>query len=112
MAITLTAKEFIYWTRFFSYLDFDFQDKPRIYCDNMQTVRILTKDDPKLKTALRHVDIHQNWLRQEVKLGNILIEWKNTSNMLADGFTKLLSAPKHIEFIHQLSLIDIQHLIQ
>lgn len=88
LVITLTAKEFIYCVRFFSYSNFDFEEKPKIYCDNMQTVRSLTKDEPKLKTALKHVDIHQNWLRQEVQQGHIQVEWINATDMLADGFNK------------------------
>lgn len=93
-------------------MDFDLQEKPKIYCDNKQTIRILTKNDPKLKTALKHVDIHQNWLRQEVQQGHIQVEWKKTSDILADGLTKILSAPKHGEFIRQLNLIDIKRLIK
>jgi len=66
LAITLTAKEFIRWTRLFKAMDFDLDKDPVIYCDNRQTIRLLKQETPKLKTALRHVDIHQSWLRQEV----------------------------------------------
>ena len=98
LAITFTAKEFIRWIRFFSYLNFDLQEKPTIYCDNIQTIRILTKESPELYTALKHVDIHQNWLQQEVQVGHIEVEWINTSDMVADGFTKILTTSKHAEF--------------
>ena len=106
-AITFTAKEFIRWIRFFSHLNFNLQEKPTICCDNAQTIRILTKEAPKLDTALKHVDIHQNWLRQEVQLGHIDVEWIKTADMVADGFTKILPPSKHAEFINQLSLRDI-----
>ena len=74
LAISLTAKEFIKWIRFFTYIDFDLDEHPTIYCDNQQTIRILTKEAPKLNTALKHVDIHQSWLRQEVQEGRIKVE--------------------------------------
>ncbi|KAI0993168.1 hypothetical protein K3495_g15016 [Podosphaera aphanis] len=108
LAISFTAKEFIRWVCFFSHPDFDLQEKPTICCDNMQTIRILTKEAPKLETALKHVDIHQNWLRQEVQSGKIHVEWVKTADMVADGFTKILSISKHEEFVRQLNLKDIQ----
>lgn len=112
LAITFTAKEFIRWVRFFSHLNFNLQEKPTICCDNTQTIRILTKEAPKLDTALKHVDIHQNWLRQEVQLGHIQVEYISTDKMVADGFTKILPASKHANFIGQLNLNDIRTIMQ
>jgi hypothetical protein len=34
--------------------------------DNQQTIRLLTKDLPTLVTKLKHVDIRQHWLREQV----------------------------------------------
>jgi hypothetical protein len=65
----------------------------------------------RIQTKLRHVDIHQMWLRQEVDSGRITVEWKPTADMPADGFTKLLPRQKHKNFIRQLGLKDIYHLI-
>ena len=108
LAISLTAKLFIQWLRFFEYLQFDIQEKPTILCDNLQTIRILTKESPKLQTALKHVDIHQSWLRQEVQKGSINVEWVATADMVADGFTKLFPAQKQADFVRQLNLVDIK----
>ena len=58
LALSLTAKDFIWWTRFFENTEFDLDEEPTIYCDNMQTIQLLTKETPKLQTALKHVDIH------------------------------------------------------
>jgi hypothetical protein len=59
LALSLTGKEFIWWTRFFENIQFDLEDEePTIYCDNTQTIRLMTKETPKLQTALKHVDIH------------------------------------------------------
>jgi hypothetical protein len=93
LALSITAKDFIWWKRFFQNLQFNLQDEePTIYCDNRQTLRLLTKETPKLQTALKHVDIHQCWMRQEVQAGNIKVQWVPTAEMVADGFTKLLLA--------------------
>ena len=48
------------------------------------------KESLKLVTKLKHVDIHQHWLRQETEKGTVRIEWVSTSQMLADGLTKAL----------------------
>jgi hypothetical protein len=47
-------------------------------------------------------------LRQEVQAGNIKVQWVPTAEMVADGFTKVLPAQKHKEFIKQLNLVDIK----
>jgi Reverse transcriptase (RNA-dependent DNA polymerase) len=107
LALSRAAKEAIWWRRFFESVQFDTTEKLKIRCDNRQTIRILTKDLPKLDTKLRHVDIHQHWLRQEVQAGRIEIEWMPTAEMPADGLTKQLPRQKHEEFVRQLNLVDI-----
>jgi hypothetical protein len=59
-------------------------------CDNLQTIRLMTKDAPKLITKLRHINVHQHWLCQEVQARRIKIEWASTNNMAANGLTKAL----------------------
>lgn len=108
LALCITAKIFIEWLRFFAQIAFYIDKEPTIKCDNLQTIRLLKKETPKLQTALRHVDIHQCWLRQEVQAGHINVEWVDSNHNLADGFTKLLPPQKHIEFIRQLNLVDIK----
>lgn len=108
LALSLTAKDFIWWMRFFRHIQFDLDEEPTINCDNQQTIRLLTKETPKLQTALRHVDIHQCWLRQEVQAGHIKVQWVPTADMVADGFTKVLLGQKHAEFIRLLNLVDIK----
>jgi hypothetical protein len=78
----------------------------------MQTIRILTKETPKLQTALKHVDIHQSWLRQEVQAGTIKVDWVPTAQMVADGFTKILPPQRHEEFLRQLNLVDIEEILR
>jgi hypothetical protein len=112
LALSMTAKDFIWWKRFFKQIHFEPEEEPTIYCDNQQTIRILTKEAPKLQTALKHVDIHQCWLRQEVQAGNIKVQWVPTAEMVADGFTKILPVQKHKEFVKQLNLVDIKDKIR
>ena len=104
----MAAKECIWWIRLFRAIQFDLQDsEPTIYCDNRQTIRLLQKETLKLDTKLKHVDIHQSWLRQEVQAKRIRVEWVPTADMVADGLTKELPAQKHASFVRQLNLVDI-----
>ena len=88
-------------------------DEPiTIKADNLQTIRLLVREDVQLSTKLKHVDIHQHWLRQEVKSGNINIQWVPTANIKANGFTKALGTQKFTTFVEQhLNLVDIQFLL-
>jgi hypothetical protein len=106
LALSRAAKEAIWWRRFFESVQFDTKGTLTIRCNNRQTIPLLKKDLPKLDTKLRHVDIYQHWLRQEVQAGRIDIEWMATAEMPADRFTKQLSRQKHEEFVRQLNLVD------
>jgi hypothetical protein len=110
-ALTHAAKEMQWWKRFFVSIGFDPGHEPTIQCDNQQTVGLMKKDAPLLTTKLRHVDIHQHWLRQEVQANRIQIRWVPTHEMPADGLTKLLSRQKHEEFIKQLGLVDVSRFL-
>ena len=63
----------MWWQRLFTTIDLDLPNDDTILCDNLQTVRLMVKESPKLITKLKHVDIHQHWLREQVEAGNINI---------------------------------------
>lgn len=111
LAVSLLAKEFIWWMRLYEYLQLDLNHESVISLDNQQTIRLATASDPKLVTKLKHVDIHQMWIRQECQAGRVKIEWVSSSNMVADGFTKELPPQRHAIFLKQLGIVDIYELI-
>jgi hypothetical protein len=65
-------------------------------------------ESPRLQTKLRHVDIHRSWLREQVQLGKIEIQWIPTNSMPADGMTKLLPPQSHKHFVNLLRMVDLQ----
>ena len=108
IAASSAGTELIWWWRFFENLGFN-PDCPHIlYCDNKQTVRLVTTEAPKLKTQLKHVDIHNQWLRQEVQTGSIDVQWIGTEAQPADGLTKLLPYNKHQQWLTKLNLVHVQ----
>lgn len=104
LAISTTAKETIWWSRFFDTINFSPGHDTYIQCDNLQTIRAFMSDTPRFTTKLRHVDIHKHWLRQEVKDKRIAIEWVLTTKILADGLTKSLPPQRHKEFVRLIGL--------
>ena len=110
LAISHGAKDTYWWRRLFTAIGLEIGSASRtlsILCDNSQTVDILTKEEPELKTKLKHVDVHHFWLRQEAQAKRMQIEWVPTSRMPADGLTKALTRQKHEDFIKMLGLVDI-----
>ena len=87
-------------------------DSTRIYCDNQQTIRLVSVEAPRLQTKLRHVDIHNAWIRERTQRGDLSVEWLPTAKMPADGLTKPLPRQKHEIFVQQLGLVDISQRLQ
>ena len=109
LALTLAGRETIWWKRFFESIDFDPGHHIAIQCDNTQTIRILTSENLRLNTKLRHVDIYQQWLRQEVQNKRIAVKWTPSAETLADGFTKALSTERHSTFVRMLGMVDLSY---
>jgi hypothetical protein len=107
LALSLAGSQMEEWSRFFKGVSFQLDETPTLWCDNQQTVGIATKQEDKLNSKLKHVDIHQSWIRQEVEAGRLNVKWVDTDNMPADGMTKILGRQKHAEFFRQLRLVDI-----
>ena len=106
LALSHAGSEMIWWRRLFRYMDIKLDQEPTLYCDNQQTLRIVTKTAARAKTALRHVDIHQCWIRQEYERGNVKCEWVPSAQMPADGLTKPLGPEQHGAFLRQLCLVE------
>ena len=107
LSLSHTARETISLYRLFEQIQFDPEQQPRILCDNQQTVGLIQKERPQLTSKLKHVDIHSLWLRQVHQDGKVAVQWVQTTDMTADGFTKALTTEKHSRFVKQLGLVDI-----
>ena len=104
LALTASGKEAMATLRLFTGIQLDLGQTPIIKCDNQQTIRLVSTNTPRLQTALRHVDIHTCWARQEVQKQAFTVEYLQTVDMAADGLTKALPKYKFQRFIKQLGL--------
>jgi transposase InsO family protein len=114
LALSHSTKDFYWWKRLFTCIGLDLEDASDtpVLCDNKQTVLLLEREENTLKTQLKHVDVYNHWLRQEVQNRRVSIRWVPTSQMPADGFTKPLPFQRHKEFIQALNLRDVRHIIE
>lgn len=104
LALSQVAKEAMYIRRLLKDLRVPIPETITINCDNLQTINLVTKDAARLNTKLRHVDIHNHWLRQEVARGTLRIQYIPTDEMTADGLTKALPVAKWSAFLRQLRM--------
>jgi hypothetical protein len=111
LILSRIAKKIIWWRWFFKLIQYDSMKKLHIRCDNRQIFRVLKKKILKLDTKLKHVDIHRHWLRQKIQTSRISVNWCSIAEMSTNDFIKVLSRQKHEEYLKQLYLIDIIHLI-
>jgi hypothetical protein len=112
LAFTHTAKEAIATQRLFQQIDLQLDHPLLIECDNKQTIRLIEANLPRLKTQLKHIDVHNCWARQAYQQGEFLISYTPTTEMVADGLTKILPGQKFKHFVQQLALVDIRSVLE
>jgi hypothetical protein len=108
LALSQAAGEAMFISRLVKELGIRLEEEQiHIQCDNLQTIRLIHQDINRLQTKLRHVDIHNHWLRQEAQRNRITVDYISTEEMIADGLTKVLVGPAFQRSVEQLGLIDI-----
>ena len=112
LAISDAARELVSLYRLFGGISLKFDEEPTLYCDNQQTLRLLTAEAVRFRTQLKHIDIHHHWLREQVQQGRLHVNWTPTDQMPADGLTKLLSRQPFQRFRGLAGLVDLNVTIQ
>ncbi|KAL9567430.1 hypothetical protein ACKAV7_008380 [Fusarium commune] len=113
LALAQAAKESMFISRLITELGVTLDNRSIIIqCDNAQTIRLINSDVALLQTKLRHVDIHNHWLRQEALANRISVRHTPTTEMIADGLTKALPAQQFQKFVTQVGLVDIKDKIE
>ena len=89
-------------------------DEPhvQVWCDNTQTIRLVTQDVAILNTKLRHVEMHNHWLREKVERQEVRVEYVPTREQVADGLTKALADQDVKRFRELIGVVDISSLLQ
>lgn len=113
LALSQGAKEALYSLRLIQEIGVQLDEQHvQIWCDNTQTIRLVTADVATLNTKLRHVDIHNHWLREKIERREILVDYVPTKKQVADGLTKALADQDFQRFREQIGVVDIAGLLQ
>ncbi|KAF6518369.1 hypothetical protein HZS61_002447 [Fusarium oxysporum f. sp. conglutinans] len=108
LALAQAAKEAMFVSRLIKQLGIHLdEERIQIQCDNQQTIQLVHKDIARLQTKLKHVNIHDHWLRQEAQRNRIKVEYRPTTDMIADGLTKALTRTTFRKFVNHIGLVDI-----
>ena len=76
-------------------------DKPTvIYEDNQAAIAIANNEQ--YHGRLKHIDVRVHFVRQQVQLGRVTVEFCPTQNMVADIMTKPLPKPAYSHLVRRL----------
>jgi hypothetical protein len=91
MALTHAAKEAIWIRQFLSDIGRPLQQPTLIWVDNQGCIALA-----KHHARRKHIDIQYHFVREQVGLSKIELEFVGTESMVADSLTKAISREKHV----------------
>lgn len=112
LGVAHAGKELMALKRLLRDLAVDVGSSWDLYNDNQQTIRLIVSEHGRVTTKLRHVDIHNMWLKQEHAKGAFRVQYLPTELMPADGLTKSLSRAQFEHFRRHLNLFDAGQMIE
>ena len=101
MALYAAAQEAVWLRLLLSNIRFEL-GATTIYEDNQGCIRLAKNTF--FHTRAKHIDIKFHFLREKVEEGVIVLGYKPTDEMIADGLTKALGRTKHAVFLQGLNL--------
>jgi hypothetical protein len=105
VALTIAAKEAVYVRKLLAELHYPLPYRPvEIFEDNQPAINLT--DQSNVNGRSKHIQVRWYWIRQQVNLGFVNINWISTTEQAADGLTKALDRVKHQRFVDQLGLVD------
>ena len=72
--------------------------------NNIKCIKVA--NNPKDRKRTKHIDLRYHYLREKIINEEIILDWVQSANQLADNLTKPLSAPAFEAWIYQLELTD------
>ena len=104
MSLYSAVQEAIWLRRLLKDLKYESSGAIKIYQDNQGTIALAK--NPTFHSRTKHIDIKYHFAREQVKAGNIELEYLPTNDMVADALTKPLSRKKIEEFARAINLCN------
>ena len=78
-------------------------DGPTVIHSDSQGSIALTKN-PEHHARSKHIDIRHHFVREQVAVGTITVDYVPTEEMVADVLTKALPREKHVKLVNLMGL--------
>jgi hypothetical protein len=72
--------------------------------DNIGCIKVANNFEDRKR--IKHINLRYYYLRDKVTNGEIILDWVQSANQLANNLIKALLAPAFKAWIHQLGLTD------
>lgn len=72
-------------------------------CESESVYRIY---EPEFHSRSKHIDVKHHFIREKVEEGVVNTQRVDTTDNLADAFTKALARPTHEDLVHRLNLLS------
>lgn len=92
MAAFEAAQECIWLRTLLHAIDHNVDKATTILCDNNAVINL--SEDPLLHSRVKYVDIKYHFLRERAELKELVLQYINTRDNIADLFTKALPLPR------------------
>lgn len=106
------GKMLIWWRRMMHAIGFKLDHPTPIHCDNQQTLRLLTSENPGIDTKLKHVDVARSWIYERIQANELEVKWTPTKHMPADGLTKILPKQGFEESRIKMGVKNVQQIVE
>jgi hypothetical protein len=82
-------------------------EKVPLLCDNESVIKIANNHVQHSRT--KHIDIHHDFLRDNIAKGDIILEGVRSEDQLADTFTKPLDKTCFCMLRNELNILDLRN---
>jgi hypothetical protein len=102
MAATQSAKEAMWWRSTLMEMGVELKGPTVIHSDSQGSIA-LTKN-PEHHARSKHIDIRHHFVREQVAVGTITLDYVPTEEMVADVLTKALPRDQHLKLISKMGV--------
>ena len=104
IALDLAAREVLWFRKLLTHMGLAQTTPTTVYQDNQSTMKLAS--EPIYRQRTKHIEVRYFAIREWIEKLEIKLQYLPTNQMVADGFTKPLTANKHQQFTKLLNMQD------